>query len=309
MEIDRRHIRRLLEQSRPKERMVDRVIRAQAWLDPWGDAIARAVGAVYGALGKPGVFVKDTLHGTKALGHPLHPTLTDIPVGAWTVGVVADWLWVATGRIPAVTGDLALAAGLAVAVVAALSGFTDFRDTDGHERRVATVHGLVMTSVVAIEVVSLILRLGAPGLRLTAIVVSTLAWALVAVGAYLGGHLTFGIGSAVNHNAFVAGPSDFVRVGVRDDFPEGVMKRIDAGGLPVVIVRRVGLLHAIGAVCSHAGGPLDEGTLDGDVVKCPWHGSEFCFSDGRVKHGPATFDQPLLAVRERGGIVEVKRLY
>lgn len=42
------------------------------------------------------------------------------------------------------------------------------------------------------------------------------------------------------------------------------------------------------------------------MVTCPWHGSRFCFEDGRVSDGPATFDQPLLKVRERGGIVEVK---
>jgi nitrite reductase/ring-hydroxylating ferredoxin subunit len=79
-----------------------------------------------------------------------------------------------------------------------------------------------------------------------------------------------------------------------------------ADGLPVVIVRREGLLQAMGAVCAHAGGPLEEGKLEGDVVTCPWHSSRFRFSDGKVVGGPATFDQPSLFVRERGGIVEVK---
>ena len=113
----------------------------------------------------------------------------------------------------------------------------------------------------------------------------------------------------VNHNAFSDGPMDFVRVGTRDDFPEGQMRRVDANGLPVVIVRRDGLLRAMGAVCSHAGGPLDEGKLDGGVVTCPWHYSRFRFADGHVVGGPATFDQPPLMVRERGGIVEVKLVH
>ncbi|HLZ95101.1 MAG TPA: Rieske (2Fe-2S) protein [Candidatus Dormibacteraeota bacterium] len=70
--------------------------------------------------------------------------------------------------------------------------------------------------------------------------------------------------------------------------------------------RRRGVLNAIGAVCSHAGGPLDEGKLEGDCVECPWHGSRFLISDGRVRGGPARFGQPPLVVREQHGKVEVK---
>ena len=306
MEVDSRRIRRLIGQNRTRERTFDRVVRGQGWLDPVSEAIQRAIGAFYDVLGAPGRVIKDALHGTTILGHPLHPAVTDVPVGAWTVGLLADWLFVATGRVPPVAGDLALAVGLAVAVVAAISGYTDFHETAGHERRVAVVHGLTMTLVVLLEAVSLVVRLGVPSGRLMAIVISTVAWFMVALGAYAGGHLTFGIGSAVNHNAFFEGPTDFVRVGKRDDFPEGQMRRVDANGLPVLLVRRMGLLHAIGAVCSHAGGPLEEGKLEGDVVTCPWHGSRFSCDDGHVLVGPATFDQPPLLVRERGGIVEVK---
>jgi len=305
MEIDRRRIRRLIRQARTRERTLDRVIRGQAWLDPVAEAVQKAVGSFYTALGMPGVSIKDVMHGTKVLGHPLHPALTDIPIGAWTVGVLADWIFIATGRVPQVAGDLALAVGLAGAILAALTGYTDFHETTGHERRTAVVHGLTMTGVIAIEAVSLVMRLG-PGVRPAAILLSTMAWLIVVVAAYVGGQLTFGIGSAVNHNAFFDGPMEFVRVGTRDDFPEGEMRRVEAKGLPVVIVRRQGLLHAMGAVCSHAGGPLHEGELDGDVVTCPWHHSKFRFEDGRVVGGPATFDQPPLFVRERGGIVEVK---
>lgn len=306
MEIDSRRIRRLIRQRRAGERVLDRVVREQSWLDPVGEVVQRAVGAFYGVLGKPGQVVRDALHGTSVFGHPLHPALTDVPVGAWTVGVLADWMFVATGRVPPVAGDLALAVGLAAAVLAVVTGYTDFHDTAGHERRVAVVHGLTMTAVVVMETLSLIIRLGSPGGRTGAVALSTIAWLILVVAAYVGGHLTFGIGSAVNHNAFFDGPADFVRVGVRDDFPEGEMRRVEANGLPVVIVRRMGLLHAIGAVCSHAGGPLQEGQFDGEVVTCPWHGSRFKFGDGKVVGGPATFDQPSLLVRERGGIVEVK---
>ncbi|HET7338319.1 MAG TPA: Rieske 2Fe-2S domain-containing protein [Candidatus Dormibacteraeota bacterium] len=309
MEIDSRRVRKLINQNRSKERLLDRTLRSLVWLDPVAEGIQKAVGAFYEVLGRPGQAIKNVMHGTTALRHPLHPALTDVPVGAWTLGILADWLFIATGRVPAVAGDLALAVGLAGAILSALTGLTDFHETFGHERRTAVLHGLVMTSVVVVEIASLALRLSVPSMRLLAIVLSTIAWLVLLFGAYVGGHLTFGIGSAVNHNAFSAGPTDFVRVGTRDDFPEGEMRRVEAAGLPVVILRRNGLLHAMGAVCSHAGGPLNEGKLDDDVVTCPWHYSKFCFTDARVAGGPATFDQPALITRERGGIVEVKLAY
>lgn len=281
-------------------------MRSLAWLDPAAEVTQKAVGGFYEALGRPGQALKNVMHGTAVLRHPLHPVLTDIPLGAWTLGVLADWLFVATGRVPAIAGDLALSVGLAGAILAALTGATDFHETAGNERRTAMAHGIVMVFVVLIETASLALRLGAPSTRLLAILLSSVAWLVVLLGAYLGGHLTFGIGSAVNHNAFFEGPAQFVRVGSRDDFPEGEMRRVAAAGMPVLIVRRMGLLHAIAAVCSHAGGPLDEGKLDGETVTCPWHHSQFRFGDGHVVGGPATFDQPALVVRERGGVVEVR---
>jgi nitrite reductase/ring-hydroxylating ferredoxin subunit/uncharacterized membrane protein len=306
VEINSRRIRRLIEQNRTRERGLDRVVRGLSWLDGIGGGAQKVVGGFYGMLGAPGRTLEDVLHGTTVLGHPLHPAITDVPLGAWTVGVLADWLFVATGRIPAVAGDLALAVGVAAAVLAAITGLTDHRETYGHELRTATLHGLTMTVVLVVELVSLGLRIWAPGMRLSAVVLASLSWLLALAGSYAGGHLTFGLGVTVNHNAFAAEPTDFVRVGTREDFPEGEMRRVDAGGLPVVIVRRNGLLRAMGAVCSHAGGPLDEGKLDGDVVTCPWHQSRFRFGDGHVVGGPATFDQPPLIVRERGGVVEVK---
>ena len=145
MEIDRRRVRRLIEKSRTQERALNRVIRRQAWLDPLADAVQKAVGAFYGALGAPGRSIKNVMHGTAVLGHPLHPALTDVPIGAWTVGVIADWLFVATGRVPALAGDLALAVGVAGAILAAVTGYTDFHETEGHERRTAIVQGLTMS--------------------------------------------------------------------------------------------------------------------------------------------------------------------
>jgi nitrite reductase/ring-hydroxylating ferredoxin subunit/uncharacterized membrane protein len=290
------------------ENLVDRVVRRQGWLDPVADAVQKVVGAFYGSLGRPGRALKDLMHGTTLLRHPLHPALSDVPIGAWTAGVVADYVAHFTPRIPTEAGDIALAAGLAVALPTALSGLTDYHETFAHERRVATVHALTMVTAVALDFVSLALRWwGSFPLHAVAVGFATAGLAAVLTGGYLGGHLVYGIGTMVNRNAFAEGPEDdFVAVGTPEEFPEGVLRRVDAGGMPALVVRRGGTLHAIAAVCSHAGGPLEEGTLEGARVTCPWHGSIFSVETGHVAGGPATFDQPRFDVREGGGRVELK---
>jgi nitrite reductase/ring-hydroxylating ferredoxin subunit/uncharacterized membrane protein len=290
----------------PAEPWLDRTIRRQNWMEGVADWVQAVVGSFYGFLGRPGRLLKDLLHGTKILGHPLHPALTDVPLGAWTVGVVADLLAVITGRIPPIAGDLGLAVGVAGALAAAASGYTDFHETYGHERRTALTHGLVMTSVVVIDLVSLGLRLGPAGLRPVAIALALGAYLLALAGAFVGGHLTFGLGTMVNRNAFLEGPTDYVSLGSSTDFPEGQLRRVEAGSMPVLAVRMEGTVCAISAVCSHAGGPLDEGALEGDIVTCPWHGSRFNVCSGRVVGGPATFDQPPFDVREQDGRIDVR---
>jgi nitrite reductase/ring-hydroxylating ferredoxin subunit/uncharacterized membrane protein len=289
------------------ESKTDRFVRSQAWLEPVGDFIQRIVGGIYGALGAPGRFLKDVVHGTKGLGHPLHPALTDIPLGAWTAGVAADLLHYAIPSLPTAVGDIGVGFGLIAGLGSAVSGYTDHHETYGQERRFATLHGLLMTLVLAVMTVSVVLRWKAGFDAHGVAVVLALGGLLIALaGAYLGGHLTFGIGTMVNHNAWATGPEDFVAVGKASDFTEGALKLVQAGEMPVLLTRVGGQLYAIANTCSHAGGPLNEGSLEGDVVTCPWHGSRFCVRDGAVRGGPATFPQPELTVLEEHGRVKVK---
>ncbi len=289
------------------EPLIDRWIRRQRWMDGFAEIIQKGIGWIYGVLGRPGRFLQDLMHGTKVLGHPLHPAITDIPMGAWAVAVVADFVAHFTNRLPTEAGDVALAVALAAALLAVLTGYTDFHHTFAHERRVALTHGLIMSVAVTLGVVSMALRWwSGSGIHPLAVGLSTAGFVLLIVGGYLGGHLVFGLGTMVNRNAFAEGPEDFVAVGVASDFAEGTLTRVDAAGMPVLMVRDGGELHAIAAVCSHAGGPLDEGTLDGGVVTCPWHASRFCITDGKVKNGPATFGQPVFVVREIDANIAVK---
>jgi nitrite reductase/ring-hydroxylating ferredoxin subunit/uncharacterized membrane protein len=248
------------------------------------------------------------LHGTKPLGHPLHPAITDVPIGAWTVVFLLDVAAHFWHTVPAQAVEFTLAIGVGSALIAVLSGLTDYQDTFGHERRIATAHGLTMAAVLILESLSLVLRLWAgASAHGAAVVLSALGLLFLGVGGYLGGHLVFAMGTMVNRNAFLEGPTDFIDVGEGAAFAEGRCVRVQAADLPVLVVRTQGRLQAISAVCSHAGGPLDEGVLEGDVVTCPWHGSRFRMTDGQVLRGPATFSQPVLVVEERDGHVLLRR--
>jgi nitrite reductase/ring-hydroxylating ferredoxin subunit/uncharacterized membrane protein len=287
--------------------LVDRFLRRQNWMERWGDAIQGAIGGFYSALGAPGRTLKNALHGTTVLGHPLHPAITDVPLGAWTVGVIADYVSHFTSRLPTEAGDVALAVGVVTGFLAAASGYTDFHDTFAHERRVALLHGLVNSLVLVLMIASLGLRWWAgSGAHPLAVGLSTVGWVLVVFGGYLGGHLVFGSATMVNRTAFLEGFEGSVEVGSSTEFPEGELRRVDAQGMPVLMVRRGGQLFAISDTCSHAGGPLNEGALDGVVVTCPWHGSRFDVRSGRVCGGPATFSLPALHVVEAGGRVTVE---
>jgi len=78
---------------------------------------------------------------------------------------------------------------------------------------------------------------------------------------------------------------------------EGRGVRVLAGGTPVAVFRVGGLLYAVDARCTHVGGPLDQGPLNGTQVTCPWHRSVFDLRDGKLIRGPAT--RPVTAYRVR----------
>jgi nitrite reductase/ring-hydroxylating ferredoxin subunit/uncharacterized membrane protein len=286
--------------------VVNRFIDRQRWLEPVADFLQKLVGGSYKALGKPGRQLKTLVHGTW-LGHPLHPVITDIPLGAWTLAVLFDIIYLIKGPHGWISAaDLTIFVGLLAALGAAVTGYTDWNETFGRERRVGIAHGLLNTIVIVIYLVSLIIRVTG-GSRGLAIVLALIGYALVISAAFLGGELVFSIGTGVNHHAWQEVPTKFTKVLLEGQLTDGMLIKAMAGDTPILLYKKGDTVCAISETCSHAGGPLSEGELDGNLVQCPWHASRFDVCTGQVKGGPATISQVRYETRIQNGQIEVRR--
>lgn len=86
---------------------------------------------------------KDTLVNNRLLGHTRHPTITDVPLGSWTVTLLADILEAAGQEKFALTGDTALAVGLTTSLLASPGGLADLSETqDPTDHRLGAMHGI-----------------------------------------------------------------------------------------------------------------------------------------------------------------------
>jgi len=164
-----------------------RLIEQQPWLAELGETLQPGVREILENLGEG---VNDLLHG-KWLGHPLHPVLTDVPVGAWTAALVIDALELMSGNDGiGDAADLAVGVGLAGAVGAAVTGAADWSETDGRARTIGVAHAALNVAATTLYVTSLVMRRS--GSRRAGIGVSLLGYAIASASAYLGGHLVFG---------------------------------------------------------------------------------------------------------------------
>jgi len=270
-------------------------------LDRIAEPLASTVRGAYESQGAVGQQVKDLAHGVW-LGHPLHPVLTDIPVGAWTVALALD---AAAADDPGMrrAARLAIGVGLVGALGAAVTGLTDWSETSGRSRRLGLVHGLLNIAATGLMAASWLER--GNGGRSAGLATGWAGYLIAAGSAYLGGDLVFGRRIGVTHAA-VEEPEEFTEVARSSDLAEGSMKRVRKDDVDVLLVRQGGKVCALAHSCAPMGGPLSEGTLKDGSVVCPWHGSEFSLDDGRVLRGPATQPQPRFEVRERDGAVEIK---
>jgi len=243
--------------------------------------------------------LKDVLSGTW-LGHPLHPMLTDLPIGFWTSAFTLDLLG---GRGAQRAATQLVGWGVLTAVPTALSGAADWGDTTGRPRRVGLVHAAANTTALACYTASWIARRRGRHWRGVAF---GLAGATAAtVGGYLGGHLLQSLGVGVDRSAFPKPPPTWTRVAPGAEVT-GAPKRFVAGEAPVVVLRHRGAVTALDARCPHRGGPMDEGSVHDGCITCPWHGSMFRLDDGALVRGPSTVDLPVYECAVVGPDVEVR---
>ncbi len=270
------------------------ILEEADWLDRIG---APLNDAVLGIL-RPGR-VRDWLSGT-GMGHPAHPSLVAVPIGCWVSGLLAD----ASGEDRMARRLIGL--GVIAAVPAAATGMSDWADTDGAERRVGVVH--LASNLLAAGLFGWSWYLRRDGRSSAATALSVVAMAGVGAGGWLGGHLAYSLGVGVDTNAFEAGPTDWQPVDEGPESQDGVLAAGQAGGIGLVIARPgAGQVAVLADRCSHRGGPLHEGDIVGDCIRCPWHDSQFEISSGRVVHGPATVTQPVYETRLVSARLEVRR--
>ena len=272
------------------------------WLDPAAGWVARTVRTV---LPVP---VRDLLHGVP-LGHPLHPLMIVVPLGAWVSAAVLDVL---PGNDRA--ARTLVGVGVLSAAPTALAGAADFSQLDTEQQRTGIVHQGSNAVAVVLYAASWLAR--GRGSRGAGRALGFAGLAVSMAGGFLGGHLSYRQGAGVNRNEDLPEevPSGWHALGPVDSFASGTPQRAMLGEVGLMVLKRTdgaadGAISVLADTCSHLGGPLHEGELRREkgqlCVVCPWHGSTFAVETGEVVHGPATAPQPRFATRVRDGILEV----
>ncbi|PZG11118.1 (2Fe-2S)-binding protein [Micromonospora craterilacus] len=274
-------------------------IEQASGLDRIGDRLQRVVQGVL----RP-QRVRDALHGVW-LGHPLHPAMVQVPVGAWMSAAVLDLM---PGQRRAATTLTAI--GTMSAVPAAVAGLNDWAALARDQRRVGLVHAASNTVGLALYGSSVAARLaGRHGLG------RTLGWlglGAVSAGAYLGGHLAYKQGAQVNVSV-----SDlhlisdgWHSIAEMASLPQRKLVTRKVDEVSLVLYRHGDEVTVMLERCPHQSGPLGEGEvteIDGHAcVVCPWHGSTFRLNGGEVVHGPSSNDQQILPTRIVDGRLETR---
>ncbi len=286
------------------EELITSAIARQDWMEPAEDALQNAVANTFKAAGETGQKIENALHGMR-FGHPLHPILTDIPLGAWSIAAVFDLIEAGTGRNELSAGsDAAIGIGLAGALGSAVTGLTDWHKIDGRARRIGLVHGILNGTATALYAASWVMR--RKNNRGAGLAYGFLGMAIVTAAAYLGGALVYEEKIGINHSDAEDLPQKFTPVLALDELPANTPTCVYAESMPVLLVKQNGRIYALENNCPHLGGPLSAGTLEGDSIRCPWHGSRFALADGRVLDSPAIYDQHSLEVQVRDGQIEVR---
>ena len=99
---------------------------------------------------------------------------------------------------------------------------------------------------------------------------------------------------------------EFKKVARTEDIPAGQASMVEVDGKEIALFNVGGSFHAIDNTCTHVGGPLCEGEIEGNEVTCPWHGAMFDVTSGQVLGPPAASSVNRYNVRVDGSDIEVE---
>ena len=285
---------------------------AFAWLDKVAEPLQNGAQKAFGA-GSGGMKLKSLLNGTP-IRHRVHPALIIWPLGAWTTAALLDALEnrVANDKRPGyrASADASVAFGVVGALPTAIAGVADWVDLGDHPRRVGMAHAVANSFALSCYVASMALRVtGKESRRGTAKALAALGYTAVSLGGALGGELVYNLGFNVPQTLYPKPPDDERDVLASADLPDDTPVTVQLDWVPVLLYRTNGEVFAVQHWCPHAGGPLADGTFEGDTVQCPWHGSRFCLRDGAPTQGPASYPLKTFTVREHNGRIFIKASY
>jgi nitrite reductase/ring-hydroxylating ferredoxin subunit/uncharacterized membrane protein len=288
----------LRRQLTPLEPLVRR-IESAAVLDVPAKAAGRALRSVLTGRAKA------VLSGTW-LGHAVHPMLTDVVIGSFTGASALDLL---RGRGSGPASERLIMLGIAAYAPTALTGLNDWSDSEAVDdavRRAGIVHAGSNAVALSLYTASLVSR--RRGARGAGVALGAAGASVLMVGGYLGGHLSMTRGVGPNQTVFDPGPTDWTPAADAAQLIDGRLTRVVVEDTPVLVLKDGEQIFAIHDRCSHRGCSLSDGTIDGDEIVCACHGSRFDRRNGAVRGGPATAPQPAFQVRDREGVIEVRRL-
>lgn len=269
---------------------------------PWLDAIAEKLQStwepVFGEQGPQAV--KDALYGTYT-GHPLHPIMTDVTIGAWTTSMIMDVLREDEAS------DVALKIGTATSALTALTGIAQWYDATNDEepRRLGAAHASL--NVAALLCYGTAISLRKRDHRAVGIVTAWAGHSLATASGWIGGDLAYRLGIGVDRNAFDQPIRKWKDTGLSgSDLAVGELTFVEVDDTPIIVLRTDHGILAASNTCTHLGGPLNEKPVDGTCVTCAWHGSVFDLENGRAIHGPATMPIPTYDTRISEGIVQIR---
>ncbi len=126
-----------------EENKIVKLVEDQDWLKPVGEKSDELINNAVNAAGEVGETARDVVVNSRLLGHTKHPTITDVPLGSWTVTLVSDVLEIAGEDSCSTSADVSLGVGLAASLLASVGGLADLSQTQGQaDRRVGMMHGI-----------------------------------------------------------------------------------------------------------------------------------------------------------------------